>query len=367
MLTFTEKEISYLKNYLNTETSESVKSVFLLAEGIADLGIEMQHDLTRCEDPSIWEVISEDTGPPALANRSMKAAFFRGELPIVCTCMSGRASQILRHRKTEQEIRLVESAISHRNCGWQAWYQSKMKDTPLWQSKVHDSHRVHSLAPYARSPLSKDVQQSYIDLLPELVENINRGEQRSWVILGPPGTGKTSYVTALFMDLHTGRAVNDEFRYAQQRNPSLLEYKRNRNKRRSFGLWRVRVASWLADVWAYETRPFDSEIVEPETTVEKIKAEFALSGVAPMVWLEEIDRFKETQARLAHLFRLIDTVYELKGCIIVTANATPTELESVLDAATFRRLIGRHYEADFTLWDWHAKIPKDLRKYVRSH
>ena len=104
----------------------------------------------------------------------------------------------------------------------------------------------------------------------------------------------------------------------------------------------MRVASWLADVWAYDTRPFDSDMAEPETTVRKVKAEHALSGEAPILGLEELDRFKETPARLAHLFRLIDTVYELQGCIIVTANATPTELESVLDAAMYRRLAGRN-------------------------
>lgn len=110
-------------------------------------------------------------------------------------------------------------------------------------------------------------------------------------------TGTTSYVTALFTDLHTGRAVNDEWSYTLNGNPTFPERARNKNKRRSFGLWRVRVASWLAEVWAYETRPFDSEMVEPETTVEKIKAEHALSREAPMLWLEELDRFKCFYAR----------------------------------------------------------------------
>ena len=78
----------------------------------------------------------------------------------------------------------------------------------------------------------------------------------------------------------------------------------------------------------------------------------------PVLWLEEIDRFRVTDAKASLLFALIDAVYEARGCIILTANATKSKRESLLDPAIFRRIMGANDSGDarnFTRWDMHGE------------
>jgi hypothetical protein len=91
----------------------------------------------------------------------------------------------------------------------------------------------------------------------------------------------------------------------------------------------------------------------PDVSVEDIEDSCEETGLRPIVWLEELDKFSATKNRLDLLNSLVDGVYEKKGLVIVTTNLTRPELLDHLGEATYRRIAGTIDDPqDFAIWDF---------------
>ena len=61
-------------------------------------------------------------------------------------------------------------------------------------------------------------------------------------------------------------------------------------------------------------------------TVEKI-AHIREYGRTPRLFLEEIDKVKETESRRANLFEVLNAMHDYDGQLVVNSNLTPKEFE----------------------------------------
>jgi hypothetical protein len=61
----------------------------------------------------------------------------------------------------------------------------------------------------------------------------------------------------------------------------------------------------------------------------------------PILWLEGLDKFVPTQARLNHLFTLVEALYSRNGVIVAMADMTADELRDHLGEPIYRRVSGQ--------------------------
>ena len=186
----------------------------------------------------------------------------------------------------------------------------------LWEllerlPRSHRNHRTLDLKPYANSPIATATQAGLIAELPYQSHGL-----RGWVITGPPGTSKTTYAAAALVDMWTE---------AKHRDHELL-------------LYRVEVPEWLAETAAWDTRDFEENWLPPEPEISA--GDIERKGGFPVLWLEELDKFKPTETRLNYIHRLVNAVYEMKGLIIVTCNDTEAQLRERLGPSISRRIFG---------------------------
>ena len=177
--------------------------------------------------------------------------------------------------------------------------------------RSHRKHRSLDLKPYAASPIAALTQAGLIAKLPFTTHKLH-----GWVITGPPGTSKTTYATAALIDMWTD---------ARHSGYDLFMY-------------RVEVPEWLAETAAWDTRDFEEEWLPPEPEISA--GDIERKGGFPVLWLEELDKFKPTENRLNYLYRLVNTVYEMQGLIIVTCNDTEIQLRERLGPSISRRIFG---------------------------
>jgi hypothetical protein len=105
--------------------------------------------------------------------------------------------------------------------------------------------------------------------------------------------------------------------------------------------WRVKVPTRLREMEAYDSRNYKGPAVAPpDTAPYRLEETTHETGLPPILWIEELDKFRATENRLNMLYSLIDTVYEAGGTIITTTNACPDELEAHLGVPLYRRLTG---------------------------
>jgi hypothetical protein len=127
----------------------------------------------------------------------------------------------------------------------------------------------------------------------------------------------------------------------------------------------LKVPDWLVEMHRYDTRDFDApSCPEPAVTVESIRTRCKAAGLAPVIWLEELDKYTPTRVRTNYLYRLIDGVYEMGGSILASANLKLPELQEHLGDAIYRRISGANdADGDYRIMDLHelAKIDKAVR------
>jgi len=177
--------------------------------------------------------------------------------------------------------------------------------------RSHHHHRSLQLQPHKASPILEATQAGLIAKLPYDPHYL-----RGWVITGPPGTSKTTYAATALVDMWT---------MAKHKGYDLL-------------LYRVEVPDWLAETHAWDTRDFDGEWMPPKPEINT--GDIKRAGGSPVLWLEELDKFKPTETRLNYLYRLVNAVYEMEGLIIVTCNDTEAQLRERLGPAISRRIFG---------------------------
>jgi hypothetical protein len=118
--------------------------------------------------------------------------------------------------------------------------------------------------------------------------------------------------------------------------------------------WRVKVPKWIQDTEAFKNKDFgDQSVPEPELTPHAIEVATSSTGLAPILWMEELDKIGPTEPRLRYLYSLIDAVYESGGTIISTSNMKPGELKKHLGEPIYRRLSGENDpDGTYLVWDF---------------
>jgi len=284
--------------------------------------IEVAHHL-----PTVLEkVINYDGDPPncdpQFGSDAELAGYIRGEIGECRDCKEGYLIVPI----SDDVYLILDDRIRHPTCEKRSNFNFDCFVGLI--PPLHDLHRVHSLAPYARSPLSLQAQEAPLSKIPSRAN----GGFRGWLISGPAGSSKTTYVAAALFDMITFRATTSF---------------------RSLNCWRVKVPRWLRDMEAYETRDFGTTVKEPDITPDAIEHESKRSRLWPIVWLEELDKFNPTKNRLRNLLNLVDSIYEQGGLIISTVNETLPELRTLLGDSIYRRLTGENDDPEgYMVWDF---------------
>ncbi len=197
-----------------------------------------------------------------------------------------------------------------------AWTQA------MRSHKRFDGVRLHSLAPDARlSSLSLERQAAIIDKL-------KNNPQHSYLLYGPPNTGKTHFLTALF-------------------GHSLLQWAGSVWQRScpEEAVSRISAAELLDQHVAWETRDKGEhapKVALPSVTKVKIQA-VASRGLRPCLFLDEVDKIAPTEFKLNRLISIVDAVYEAEGQVVATSNKSVDQLAAKWgsdEAGTILRRIG---------------------------
>ncbi len=358
--TLTPKQFEEMERYLRERREgDCERSDYCCPGPLRDLPPDVRMDLSKKSDSSVWEISIEHNNVPGYRICDI-AAFLRGEMELAFGDEDGFSYTTFRHIATGTEFRLknVAEATQARERFRKRIEQDQklgLSWIPDWMSAHHGDHTVGSLKPYPQSPVAVERQEKLLAEMPDLTTRLVLGSQRVWVLLGPAGASKSTYVSAVLKDVCT-------FRTSQESKWPYVtpKYRLRSDPKNSHGVWRVRVPQWLEEVTRYNSRDFEDteKIPPPRITPGSIQGHARISEMLPVLWLEEIDRFRVTDAKASLLFALIDAVYEARGCIILTANATKSKRESLLDPAIFRRIMGANDSGDarnFTRWDMHGE------------
>ena len=207
----------------------------------------------------------------------------------------------------------------------------------------HSQHRLWSLTPCDRSLLTADAQQKMIAAIPR-----DECQTRGWLMVGPPGTSKTTYAAAAVIDWLTWRMLSGNYIRGRNHGHSVSETLLR------LCYWRIKVPQWLRTQEAWETHDFaDKAAEEPKDSIWRmIQAMDSSPHQQPILWLEELDKFSPTKNRLRNLYCLIDRVYEANGTIITTSNLRLPELQELVGDSIYRRLSGENDDPDeYLIWD----------------
>jgi hypothetical protein len=243
------------------------------------------------------------------------AALLRGEIAIGCGgCESGYTIVHVAGVKV-----ILDDEVRHPICFARSGY---FDDSFIsWINGIFPEtfagHRLHSLSPWAKNPIRDDVQAGLIAKIPSRAEDV-----KGLIMFGRGGTSKTTYAAASIIDMLTFRRVE---------NPRAT----------NLNYWRVKVPTWLREMEAYDSRSYKGpSVAPPDTAPHRLEETTQETGLPPILWIEELDKFKATANRLNMLYSLIDTVYEAGGTIVTTTNSRPAELEEHLGVPLYRRLTG---------------------------
>ena len=286
--------------------------------------------------------------PSCLSNRSEALAFIRSEGSCKCTCDAGRTVDLLMNSSGTITIAYKNEAVDedHQIC-----FTKQMYDKKIVQSIVpasHQQHRMGTLAPFPPSALQVPNQQQMIATL----QGLDFSALRGLLIVGPPGTGKTTMLSALLTDIVTERIHYHRF----IKTPKRRKYRPYGEVDNSHIVptsaddllcFRLKVPTWLVAYSQWLNRDFsdshvEAECLTPETLLKKVEG----SDHRPLLWLEELDKFNPTKTRLDNLYSLVDLVYEANGLILVSSNMTLPELEEHITEPVFRRISGANEDTN---------------------
>jgi hypothetical protein len=314
-----------------------------LPDGLADLQRTLLTELVKIMSSDDLALdTADDIGTLPLPQQ---AGIIRGELPFDCGCDGGYV--LLKWCPIpEMEIDiLLDDKIRHPRCHLRGEFDSSW--IPEAIPAKHQHHRLHSLVPYDRSPLSRTEQAKPISEIPATADVV-----RSWLMVGAPGTSKTTYATAAVIDWLTWRAMYQKQDW-EKCGPYTEYIKRPESDLRDLNFWRIKVPRWVRAQEAWEQRDFgDTSTTEPTDSIESIEIATRDTGLEPIVVIEEMDKFQPTKNRLRNLYCLVDYVYESNGTIITTSNLHLTELKELVGEPIYRRLSGENDDPQgYLVWD----------------
>jgi hypothetical protein len=143
----------------------------------------------------------------------------------------------------------------------------------------------------------------------------------SYLLCGPAGCGKTTYLTGLY-----GIALYDWawWEFTQPDRPE--------------GVWYMNTQAMITQHMDWNRRTENQDLPLPTVTPAAIlRAREA--GFRPRLFLDEFDKLSLTPPRMAALFEILDAVYASNGQLVVSSNARPHDLETLL--GPYAQAIGR--------------------------
>lgn len=159
---------------------------------------------------------------------------------------------------------------------------------------------LSKLTPSDQSKLPKERQANLIKLIRE---NPDQG----YAIFGPAQTGKTTVTVGLY-----AKVLYDELMTADMKPSYRIPVRRLTSK------------LMLDQHQAWAMRRPDDETPEPEVSRDAIIRAFN-QGSKYRLFIEEIDKIKETETRRANLFEILDALNGCMGQLVLTSNLTPEQ------------------------------------------
>lgn len=202
-------------------------------------------------------------------------------------------------------------------CEWLLRFWTDWKHVPARFRAV----RLSSLMPRSAATITEERQAKIISFLQAHPED-------SYILHGPPGTGKTHFSIAL---------------YRKGLEESVTQQFAHNDLRRS--VWRISTSALLNEHTDWERRDQkDPECaIKAPSLTERMITDAAQNGYRPRLFLDEIDKIAKTDFKLGRLCEIVNAVYEANGQVIATANKDPEYLATKWgddEAGTILRRIG---------------------------
>ena len=152
----------------------------------------------------------------------------------------------------------------------------------------------------------------------ELMHQFRSDQDMSVAMFGPPGTSKTTWLTAMY-----AQALWRSTAFKLGMHP----------------VHRYTVKALLDQYTAWQVHGTDpeSDVMPPRVSRERIEM-ITRKGGRVHVFLEEIDKVKPTDARIANLFEVVDALYENLGQLVFNSNLTPSEFSGQFGNEFARRI-----------------------------
>jgi len=246
-------------------------------------------------------------------------------------CLGVGRYDITERGKTEATHNILRVERPYCRCrGWKYLRSLVAKELP----PLYEYVNLWTLQPDFQNMLSKAAQA-------EELKYVRDNPDGSFLIFGPPGTGKSTISCALFR--HAYQRDMDFF----WKDGATLPYNKTR------WIWRANFDALLQE---HNTTIFDTKNApEPYVTPKKI-IDAKEAGHTPFLIVEEVDKTKLTEHRVKYLFQLLDAMINCQGQLIITSNlqfsefieaiSKDEETESTGETIA-RRLIQRTHVRDY--------------------
>jgi|SRR5271166_2155995 len=182
----------------------------------------------------------------------------------------------------------------------------------IWVKTVPPAYRKFFL----RTLQPKEGLSVSVERQREIIDFIRINPDQGFALFGPPQGGKTVLTSALYTE-----ALWNETVKAPHYNLKQTKY---------FPIWRLSTKKMLDEHTDWSMHRNDPEpefgtgIPYPTVTVEKI-AYVREQQRTPRLFLEEVDKVKETDARRANLFEILNAIHDHEGILVVNSNYSMSE------------------------------------------
>jgi hypothetical protein len=145
---------------------------------------------------------------------------------------------------------------------------------------------------------------------------------------GPPRAGKTVWTMALY-----GHAL---WRHIT------TPYEGASRKEKYLPVWKITTKQMLDEHTVYATTQWEDEVDrrlnQPTITAAKFAYVRNVQRTTPRLFLEEIDKVRETESRRNNLFEVLDGLKSNEGQLVLNSNLTPEEFAEKFGADLWWRI-----------------------------